>query len=170
MKRQKTKTKEKLKINKPKKELFTVQTFYENYLSPFHFPVYLAFTISIAFIAFNKFFSTEYLFFFKDIGSDSLNQDYPSIMHTLHLAKESFFQKYSFFVGMSDSFYTQFPNKPIGIFRTLLNYISINYMGENYLITSRFINTFVFSILLSGVVFYFYLRTPIKCKYNTRHC
>ena len=47
--------------------------------------------VIIGFFAFSKYLTGEYLFFFKDIGSDSINQNYPAIVHKINLLKEGFF-------------------------------------------------------------------------------
>ncbi len=135
------------------------KTFFEKYLSLYGIWILVTSIIVIGFIAFGKYLTSEYLFFFKDIGSDSINQDYPALMHKIFLSQESTFHKYSFFTGLGDSFYYQFPTEPYGLFRTFLTNIGISFWGEQYLISSRFPNIFIFNILLSGLIFYFYLRT-----------
>lgn len=113
----------------------------------------------IVFIALRKYLLLDYLLFFKDIGSDSLNIDLPSKLHSLRLYKEEIFRDYSFYVGMGESNLLTYPVEPFGALSFLINRIGYSLFGPNFSIYYTFINHFIFVFLLSGIFFYLYLRT-----------
>ncbi|MCF6240436.1 MAG: hypothetical protein L3J74_03720, partial [Bacteroidales bacterium] len=113
----------------------------------------------IGFFAFSKYLTGEYLFFFKDIGSDSINQNYPALVHKINLLKEGYFSKWSFYKGMGDAYVTGFPVEPYGVFRTIADYIGIKLSGINYLISGRFLRIFIFYFLLTGIITFLYFKT-----------
>ncbi len=121
----------------------------------------------IGFFAFSKYMTGEYLFYFKDIGSDSLNQLIPAAVHKINLLKEDYFSKWSFYTGMGNAYVTGFPVEPYGLFRTLIYIAGVNSWGTDYFIFGRFWQIFIFSILLSGITAYFYFRTLSVSKYNS---
>jgi len=120
----------------------------------------------IGIIAFGKYLSTEYLFFFKDIGSDSINQNFPANVHQANLWKDAFFTKWSFYRGMGDKNIYTIPVEPYGMIRTGLNKIGTDLFGAEYLVYGRFLSNFLFNFLLTGLVFYFYLRTLSINKFS----
>lgn len=121
---------------------------------------------SIGIIAFSKYFSTEFLFFFKDIGSDSLNQLYPGIEHSGNLMKESFFTKWSFYTGMGDKYETYLLPEPYGLFLQYKNYLIASLLGTEYLVYGHFIILFITQFLGGGLFFYFFLRTLSVNKFS----
>ena len=147
----------------------------QNHISKYKsssFPVFniwllIGLIILIGIIAFSKYLSTEYLFYFKDIGSDSINQIYPGITQRLNLMKEGFFTKWTFFAGIGDAYVTSLSMEPYGIIRQLIDSLGGSIFGANYFILGRFIKTFVFYFLFSGIVFYFYLRTLSVKKFSS---
>lgn len=131
----------------------------ENFFSKYSLLALIFIIILIGIISFKKYLFGDYLFYFKDIGSDSLNQVYPYTMHRINLLKEGFISKWSFYSGTGDDFLKIFPIEPISWFRNLLQVIGINIFGANYLIFGRFPLTFFFHFLLSGIFAFYYFRS-----------
>ncbi len=134
-----------------------------------YFNVWTLFALifTIGFFAFSKYFTGEYLFYFKDIGSDSLNQLIPAAVHKINLLKEAYFSKWSFYTGVGNAYVTGFPVEPYGLFRTLIYIAGVNSWGTDYFIFGRFWQIFIFSVLLSGIIAYSYFRTLSFSKYNS---
>jgi len=135
------------------------KTFLDNYLNKYAIGILLGLIIIIGFISFGKYITSEYLFFFKDIGSDSLNQNYPAMVQRTKLMLENSFGKWSFYAGMGESLNQVFATNPLGWFLRATDYIGVNILGTDYFVTERFVRIFVLHFLFSGIVFYFYLRT-----------
>ena len=121
--------------------------------------------IIIGFFAFSKYLTGEYLFYFKDIGSDSINENLPAISHKIALLKEGFFSKWTFYKGVGDTFITLLPSEPYGLFRQLIDYIGAETGGTNFFIYGRFLKIFVFYFWLTGIVTYLYFKTLSFKKY-----
>ncbi len=117
------------------------------------------------FFAFNAFFTLESLYFFKDIGSDSVNQDYPALVHVNKLQEEGFVSKWSFYKGMGQNYYNGFPADPYSMLVRGADYIGTKTIGENYLVYARFFKIFFLNILFSGLLFFAYLRTLSISRY-----
>jgi len=147
------------------KEKKIINNIFDKYLAPYNLYLLLFLIILIGFIAFKKFLTIEYLFYFKGIGSDSINQEYPSLIHKINFLREDYFFKYSFYTGMGDAFVNSIVVDPISWLKELINYIGISFGAEKYSIYSRFPIIFVFYFLLSGIFFYLYLRTINLSKY-----
>ncbi len=139
--------------------------YFEKYIAPYSTLFFILVLVLIGFLAFGKFLSVNQLFFFKGIGSDSLNQDYPGIMHTIALLEETYLYKYSFYTGMGDAYINSYPIEPVGWLREIITRIGISFGAENYLIYSRFPIIFIFYYLFSGLLFYGYFQTIDFSKY-----
>jgi len=158
MKREKKKSPKTVTF-KPLKKGTSQQNNIKSNILPLNIWVLIGLSVLIGFTAFSKYFSTEYLFFFKDIGSDSLNQNYPGIVQVFNLMQEEFFIKWSFYTGMGQNYAVSIPPEPYGILRQLTDLFGGSKFGADYFVFGRFIKIFVFYFLLSSIVFYFYLRT-----------
>ncbi len=123
-------------------------------------------TILIGFFAFFHFFSLEYLFFFKDIGSDTINQTYPSFVHKINLISEHFPQ-WSFYKGMGDYLFTVNTTDPFVLLQRLFFYLGTSVFGVDYLIFGRIFSIFLFRFLPTAIVFYLYLRTIQIKKFSS---
>ena len=169
MKRQKykyqTETKHNIKEHK-KQNLISNVSFYEKYLAPYNVLFVIGIIIFVGIIAFKKYFTGDFLFFFKDIGSDSLNQDYPAILHKVRLLESEFFSNWSFFSGMGEIVNNIIPVDPYTGFRFLEKQIGVATFDSDYFIYGRFSRKFVFSFLLTGIVFYSYLKTISINKFS----
>ena len=126
--------------------------------------IILIFIIGV--ISMYYFFSTEFLFFFKDIGSDSINQSYPSLIHKFKLlAGEN--HGWSFFQGIGSSQINHIPTDPYTLFGKIESNIGISIFGVDYVISGKFIRIFFFHFLLTGILFYFYQRTLSFNKFSS---
>lgn len=122
----------------------------------------------VGFLAFSQFLTGDYLFFFKDIGSDSINQNIPAIQQRVNLyEQEGRDISWSFYKGMGDTYGTDVPKiEPYSILMNEMNYIGMQLFGTDYFLIGRFIRIFVFGFLLSALFFYAYLRTLSVDKYS----
>ncbi|MCD4792895.1 MAG: YfhO family protein [Bacteroidales bacterium] len=158
--------KKQLKKDKPQRKKQILQkTFFEKYPAPYSIWILIGLVFIIGFIALGKYITGEYLFFFKDIGSDSLNQTYPALANKIELMKEGS-GKWSFYKGMGEVSYSTFDTHPLSWFRTIIDYIGIRIWSEDYYIAGMFLKNFIFHFLLSGIVAYYYFRT-ISIKHMT---
>jgi uncharacterized membrane protein YfhO len=135
--------------------------------SYFNFWSLFALIIFIGIIAFRKYLTGEYLFFFKDIGSDSINQNYPGLVHKVTLLQESFFSKWSFYKGIGDSWVGNVTVEPYGLFRNIEELICVKLSGVNSFVNGRFLRIFIYNFLLSGIIFYFYLQSLSINKFSS---
>ncbi len=169
MKRQKYKYQKKGKhsINELKKEtLKTDESFFEKYFARYNVLFVISLIIFIGILAFREYITGEYLFFFKDIGSDSLNQDYPAILHKVRLLKSEYFSIWSFFSGMGRSLNNIIPVDPYTGFRFLEKQIGVATFDSDYFIFGSFHRKFVFNFLLIGIIFHYYLKTISIKKFS----
>ncbi|MEN8120045.1 MAG: YfhO family protein [Bacteroidota bacterium] len=113
----------------------------------------------IGIISFYNFLTIDLLFFFKDIGSDSINQDLPYNFHKFNILSEGFFSQWSFFSGMGGQYTEIIPTDPLTLVQKVVFYIGSGVFGIDYLIDSRFLRLFIYHFILSGLFFYYYLRT-----------
>jgi len=68
---------------------------------------------------------------------------------------------------MGNKYVSGFPVEPYGLVRTIIQTIGMQIWGVDYFINGRFINIFSFIILLSGIIFYYYLRTLSVKKFSS---
>jgi len=137
---------------------------FNHFLRKYAFIISIALVIIMAFIAFYDFFTLKYLYFFNDIGSDSINQSYPEFVHKARMLKESMMPKWSFFQAMGDSYVHRFPTELYQLIRDFFTYIGTALWGEAYFTHGYFHQIFIFVTLLASVFFFFYLKT---LKYNS---
>jgi len=156
-------TRTKNKVQKQKKT--SVVTFFEDNIAPYGLWLLLALLFLIGFAAFFDYFTLKNLFYFTDIGSDSLNQNYPAMVHINELLKEAWLSKWSFYKGMGEVYYTAFPTEPLGWLLNPLNKIGMA-SSPNYLVFRRFLYIFLTQFLFSGILFYLYLRSLSINKFS----
>ncbi len=125
---------------------------------PFNSWVLVGLITFIGVIAFYHFFSLEFLFYFKDIGSDTLNQNFPKLVHKFNLLSEDY-PNWSFYRGMGSEYINYLPTDPYSLFTRFILFIGTSAFGLDYLVSGRFFNIFIYHFLLSGIVFYLYLKT-----------
>ena len=122
--------------------------------------------VIIGFFAFSKYLTGEYLFFFKDIGSDSINQNYPAIVHKINLLKEGFFSEWSFYKGLGDKHITGIASEPYGLIRQLIDYVGGSSGGANFFVFGKFLRIFIYYFLFTGIISYLYFRTLSVKKFS----
>jgi uncharacterized membrane protein YfhO len=140
--------------------------FFEKYLSKSSLLLLIFLIGFIGFFAFKHYLLLDYLFFFKDIGSDSINQDLPDLINRAEYLGNSYSEKWSFYQGMGNAYFRSIPVEPLGFFSYLITYTGYSLFGAKFFIYGRFINIFIFHFLFSGIIFYYYLRTISVQKYS----
>jgi len=155
------------KISKSNDNQTEIELFFAKYIEPHTVKILIFLIAFIGFFAFRNYLNLNYLFFFKDIGSDSINISYPTTIHYFNLSSESFINRYSFFLGMGDLYLTYLPTEPFGIILTIISYLGISAFGSDYLIYGSFIYKFIHYFLFSGILFYYYLQTISIKKYSS---
>jgi len=158
----------KLVKKNPKNEDITIlngSSKIEKFIGKYSFWIALGLIFTIGIIAFKDFLFLGKLYFFKDIGSDTINVDYPGMILWQNMSKENFFYTWSFNVGMGAPYYsgilTPF-NLNIYTGYPIISTLK-QFYGNNPEII-RFPIIFA-SFLTMGVLFYFYVRTIGISKY-----
>lgn len=141
--------------------------FFDTYIAAHTVKIFLLLATLIGFFAFYKFLTFEHLFFFKGIGSDSINLDLPYAFHRVRMHGEAFVSKWSFYTGMGMPFYTPLPPDPINFLLRLINSIGMSVFGVDFLLHQRFYVKFIIYFLLTGVIFYYYFRTISINKFSS---
>jgi len=126
------------------------------------FLVSLFLILFIGCVAFQEFIFGERLYFFKDIGSDEVNGTFPFMTSFYYCSREGFFTSWSFFYGMGQSFSMGIPVH----LSTLISYVIVWLRHYNDAVLMRFIITFVFEIILSGIVAYYYFKSLGLTKFT----
>lgn len=141
--------------------------FFEKYINKYSIAVLILLLLVIGFIAFNDFLFAKYLFFFKGIGSDSINQDLPMLIHRSENLGNSYLQQWSFYQGMGNTFVRSIPVEPLGFISYAFHYLGDMFWGTDFFIYGRFHSLFIFHFLLSGIFFFLYLRSMSVTKFNS---
>lgn len=145
----------------------TAGNLFDKYFNKFSIPILVFLLLIIGFVAFNDFIFAKYLFFFKGIGSDTINQDLPQLIHRSENLGNSYFQQWSFYQGMGNTFIMSIPVEPLGLFSYLFHYVGDMIWGTDFFIYGRFHTLFIFHFLFSGIFFFLYLRTISVGKYTS---
>ena len=118
----------------------------------------LALLIGITGFVFKDYLFLEKYYIFKDIGSDTYNAFYPNTYAITHYIAVYGLPKWSFSNGMGQGIFPFFLHSPFD----LLFYIS----GEKNIIAST-IYVEVLKVILTGLTFYYYLRTMKLSNYTS---
>ena len=105
--------------------------------------------ISVALFVFHDYLFFNRLYLFKDIGSDSINNFYPRIIHMADYLRNEGFPKWSFNEGMGQNFYANNLGNP---FEWILLMLGRDYLAYGIIYVE------VLKIVLGGAFFYLYLR------------
>ena len=132
--------------------------FFEKYLNRKTLLLLGILIFGIGFIAFKDYFNFNYLFFFKDIGSDSINQDLPGLINKTDYLGLSYFQQWSFYQGMGNNYFNSIPIEPLSLFSFIIYKIGYSLFGPEFVIQGRFLNLYFFHFVLSGFIFYYYFN------------
>lgn len=168
MKREKkTSTKKNIHDRAPVKKTSTASVKSKFKSIPVNIWILIGLIVVVALISFFKFISLDFLFYFNDIGSDTINQTYPNDIHKFNLLSEDSNTGWSFYKGMGNQYINVFATDPLLLFQKLIFYIGTSIFGADFLIAGRFLRLFVFHFLFSGIIFYFYLRTVSTEKFSS---
>lgn len=105
--------------------------------------------VLIGVIVFFDYLISDRFYFFKDIGSDTLNLSYPYLGHVADYIKNAGVPKWSFNFGMGQSLFPFFLRDPFDIFL---------YMAGKDHLYSGIVFKEVVKVILAGVTFFYYLR------------
>lgn len=163
----KTSTKVK-KQDKSTKQKTIKPTAFEKFIDKYGLWVFIGLFFIIGIIAFKDFLTVKFVYFFKDIGSDSLNTMYPSSYLAQKLKAESDLVTWSFQIGMGQAYFggVHLFTNPLTWLGAVIKSINILIWGENYFIFGRFLGLFINGFLVTGLIFYAYLRTLKLEKYS----
>lgn len=125
----------------------------------YSFPALIVLILLIGFLAFPDYISIKKIYYFKDVGSDIINQNFPARIERENLLEEEKNPTWSFYSGMGENKYRPRYIGPIMIIREAINSIEKSIFGKHYFIYSKFLNMFIWYILFSGIVAFFYFRT-----------
>lgn len=131
------------------------QKFNQNLLEKYPLPIFIFLSLIVSSIIFKNFFFGDFLYFFKDIGSDTINITLPNFIEGQRLTNsEGYFKTWSFYSGMG---------RPTGNALSLDPFIFIfkilkDTFGINALYYRIFIIYFLY-ILPSGIVAFYYFKT-----------
>ena len=149
-------------------QLNTEKTLIEKLINKYSVLVFVGLFLLIGFIAFKDYLLVKYIYFFKDIGSDTLNNILPSYYLAANLKEESWFTTWTFNIGMGQTYFSGVPSllNPFYYINLLMDNISEVIFGDNYFIYNRFLNIFFIHFLTTGIVFYYYLRSVSINKFT----
>ncbi len=117
----------------------------------------LGFIIVAELIIFKDYFFDK-VYFFKDIGSDTLNALYPFMYHTADYISKYGTPKWSFNVGMGQNLFPLFLRDPFDIFL----YIA----GKDHILYGTLYKELA-KILFGGIIFFYYLKTIRLSNYTS---
>ena len=120
--------------------------------------VSLGLIIVIALIVFKDYLTFDKVYLFKDIGSDTLNGIYPLRYYTANQIANHHFPQWSFDWGLGQNVFSFVFRDPFDVFLFL--------MGKNHVVYGIAYMEVV-KILLSGMVFFFYLKTINFSNYTS---
>ncbi len=123
--------------------------------------IFIFFSFLVAFFVFKNFFFGDFLYFFKDIGNDSINVALPNYIQGKNLTEtDGFFKFWSFYIGMG---------QPCGNSITLNPFIYLNKLlivvfGVKVWFYRIYIIYFLY-MLPAGIVAFYYFRLINVSKY-----
>lgn len=152
-------SKAKRKAPAPKPEIEPLYgNFFEKYIYPRANWVALGIMAILCLIVFGDYLFGEYLYLFKNIGSDTLNIVYPARAQWADLVREAGFTSWSFRQGMGQNVYPMGLHDPFSAILMMFGKETIPYvMAWNG----------VLQILLAGFFFFKYLKTLGRDTYVT---
>lgn len=109
----------------------------------------LAALFIICFLVFKDYLFMDKAYFFKDIGSDSYNYNYPFLYHVADYMSQYGLPKWSFSYGMGQNLLPFFLRDPFDIFLLLA--------GKDHIMFGAIFKE-VAKIILGGLTFYYYLK------------
>jgi len=119
--------------------------------------VALGLLVLMAFMVYKDYLLFHNMYFFKDIGSDSYNYSYPATYGVANYIAQHGTPKWSFSLGMGQSMFPFFLRDPFDIFLYL--------GGKDNIIYATAYKEF-FKVVLSGLVFFYYLKSLNMSAYT----
>ncbi len=143
------------KINQSK---FSLEYFIEKY----GFWIFILVSFTASYIVFKDFITGNFLYFFQDIGSDSINITFPNYIQGINLQKsEGFFRTWTFYTGMGQSVSSSITLNPFPIFTQILQLI----FGINLWYYRFFIYYFLYFLPI-GILGFLYFKTLNYSKFT----
>lgn len=132
----------------------------EKYLGNWAWVLVAGLMLVVGFFAFKDFILLKYLYYFKDIGSDTVNVDYPAYVMQQELARQDRVVRWSFYAGMGQNCFAQVPLyvDPVYWFGQLNLLWQKALYGNDWGILARFVGKYM-RFVLTGLLFFGYLRT-----------
>ncbi len=130
--------------------------FIEIIINKFAFLIFIVLSLIIGFVVFKDFFLDKYFFYFKDIGSDSVNIAFPSLLQSYHLQQtgEGYFRFWSFYKGLGQAYSNPITLNPL----VYISMIFSSIFGLTFWL-NRIYPYFFYYILGAGIFAFFYFRT-----------
>ena len=150
------------KTGKKAKNVKPVKTL-EKYLGWWTWILLAILVTAIGMIWLPDFFFSKYVYFFTDIGSDTINANIGVVADTIRLHPDSLFKRWSFYIGLGENAFKNVTN-PMDITR-LLNIIIHRFIDSSKLF--RFHLAFFKHFVPSAILFYLYLRTLKMQRYTS---
>lgn len=130
-------------------------SFLNNLLNKYSFLIFLISSLIVSFLVLQNFFFGDFLYFFKDIGSDSINVTLPNFIEGQKLSQtEGYFKFWSFYSGMGSPTGNSVSLDPFIFINKLLNII----FGADLLFYRIFLIYFLY-ILPAAIVAFYYFKT-----------
>jgi len=144
------------KIKSPNVHPLSQTTDYtEIFLKKYSLGIFILSSLFISFLIFKNFFFGDFLYFFKDIGSDSINITLPNFIEGQKLSQtDGYIKSWSFFTGMGNTTGNSMSLDPYIFITKILRDI----FGINLLFYRIFFIYFIY-ILPSGIVAFYLFRT-----------
>ncbi|MBN2662335.1 MAG: YfhO family protein [Bacteroidales bacterium] len=144
------------KIKSPDVSLqFDNDNFFNVILKKYPLFILLLSSLIISFIVFQNFFFGDFLYFFKDIGSDSINITLPNFIEGQKLSQtEGYFKFWSFYSGMGGPTGNSVSPDPFIFITKILRGL----FGSDLLFYRIFLIYFLY-ILPAGIVAFYFFRT-----------
>lgn len=130
----------------------------EEWLAGKEIYILLSLICLIGFFVFKDFFLLKKIYFYKDIGSDSVNLNYPYLMHVSHYVKSDGLLRWSFNQGLGQCLFGSLPS---GTFFGLLLLLPPSLILEGV-----FFVEFI-KIVLAGSFFFLYLRMLSLSRFSS---
>ncbi len=123
--------------------------------------------VTIGFLAYGDYLTLKLSYYFKDIGSDTINSNFPNINRNPQTADHKGFAGWSFYHGMGQNVFGGYSMNPILYIQAKIHHFTASfYPPEDYRVSKGFPSDFFSRILLSGIFFFLYLRT-VSLSYFT---
>jgi uncharacterized membrane protein YfhO len=149
-------------MNKSKKKLKTnsISTnslpFFESLIEKYPLFIFLIISVIICFFIFNNFLTGKLLYFFKDIGSDTINISLANMLEDRHLAAthEGYAKLWSFYTGLGQAHQMPYSLNPASLLILLFKFI----VGKNFFFYRIYYYLLIF-IIPSGIFAFLFFRT-----------